>query len=169
MGGRTLRRRIYEIDDDTRRFDPEYSTVVGVPWSYVPPSGDTGSADPRDPVTTYTVGLVPGREEYRVRWPNVVEYDAFGGDEELVVGVEDWGEVPELELVPLSQRETMLGAALGPEETLIADTVGFRRVAFLAAAGFTGQLSRQQEGSAGNRQGCPVQTIPQRDRGGQVP
>ena len=100
-------------------------------------------------MTTYTVGLVPGREEHRVRWPNVVEYDAFGGDEELVVGVEDWAEVPKLELVPLSQREVMLGAMLGPEETLIADPVGFRRVAFLASAKFTGQLARQQEGSVG--------------------
>ena len=148
VGGRTLRRRIYEIDDDTRRFEPEYSTVVGVPWSYVPPSEEAGPADLKDPAKTYTVGLVPGREEHRVRWPNVVEYDAFGGDEELVVGVEDWAEVPHLELVPLSQRETMLGATLGPEETLTADPVGFRRVSFLASARFTGQLVREQEGSA---------------------
>ena len=148
VGGRTLRRRIYEIDDDTRRFDAEYSTVVGVPWSYVPPSGDAGLSESKNLAKTYTVGLVPGREEHRVRWPNVVEYEAFGGDEELVVGVEDWAEVPHLELVPLSQRETMLGATLGPEETLTADPVGFRRVAFLASARFAGQLGREQEGSA---------------------
>ena len=63
VGGRTLRRRIYEIDDDTRRFDPEYSTVVGVPWSYVPPSEGAGPADPKDSAKTYNVALVPGREE----------------------------------------------------------------------------------------------------------
>lgn len=148
VGGRTLRRRIYEIDDNTRRFDPEYSTVVGVPWSYVPPSSESGATEPKDPPKTYTVGLVPGREAHRVRWPNVVEYEAFGGDEELVVGVEDWDEVPILELVPLSQRETMLGATLGPEETLAADSVGFRRVAFRASARFAGQLAKEQEGSA---------------------
>ena len=147
VGGRTLRRRIYEIDDDTNRFEPEFSTVVGVPWSYVPPSEDRRTSDNESTARTYAVGLVPGREKNRVRWPNVVEYDAFGGDEELVVGVEDWAEVPHLELAPLSQRETILGATLGPGESLSADPAGFGRIAFLASARFAGQLNREQLGS----------------------
>ena len=149
VGGRTLRRRMYEVDDVTKRFAPEYSTVVGIPWSYVPPSGEEEQTDPKTPARTYTVGLVPGREEFRVRWPNVVGYDAFGGDDQLMVGVEDWDDVPYMELLPLRQRETMLGATIGPEEVLASPPVGFRRVAFLASAQFAGKLFREQEGTAG--------------------
>ena len=34
VGGRALRRRVYEVEDDGK-FAPEYSTIFGVPWDYV--------------------------------------------------------------------------------------------------------------------------------------
>ena len=146
VAGRTLRRRIYETDYDTDRFNPEYSTVVGVPWSYVPLGQDTPRKE-KDPVKTYTVKLVPGRESYRVRWPNVVGYDAFGGDNELIIGVENWDAVPHMELAPVNHRETKLGATLGKGETLSGNAVGFHRLAFLASAQFAGRIVQEHGGT----------------------
>ena len=148
VGGRTLRRRIYEVDDDTKRFEPEFSTVVGVPWSYVPAGGDPGTPDPDESVVTHTIRLVPERAKHRVRWPNVIGYDAFGGDDELIIGVENWNDVPSLELIPVTRRRTRIGATLGPEETLSANPVDFRRIAFLASAQFVGQIAREHDNAA---------------------
>ena len=148
IGGRTLRRRIYEVDEQTQRFLPEYSTVVGVPWSYVPPGGTDDGATDCDDRQTYTVGLVPGRARHRVRWPNVIGYEAFGGDEELTIGVEDWSEVPPLELSPTNQIEVVAGALVGETETLRSNLVSFRRITFLASAQYVRLLSTEQEGSA---------------------
>ena len=148
IGGRTLRRRIYEVDEETQRFPPEYSTVVGVPWSYVPPGGPNDVEPVCDVRPAYTVGIVPGRARHRVRWPNVIGYEAFGGAEELSIGVEDWSEVPSFELSPANQLEVVASALVGERGTLKSNPVDFRRIAFLASAHYVRLLSTEQEGSA---------------------
>ena len=153
IGGRTLRRRIYEVDEDTQRFLPEYSTVVGVPWSYVPPSGADDVEPDSDIRPTYTVGLVPGRARHRVRWPNVIGYEAFGDAEELIIGVENWSEIPSLTLSPTNQIEVVAGALVGERGTLKSNPVDFRRIAFLASAKYVHLLRREQEGSVSINRG----------------
>ena len=46
--GRGLRRTSYDLNDDNM-FDPEYVSVLGVPFSYLPQEGDDGSPNPETP------------------------------------------------------------------------------------------------------------------------
>ena len=146
VGGRTLRRRVYEVGADSR-FSPEYSTVVGVPWDHLRTAGENGvgvGVDDDDEFPTHTVRLVSGRERNRVRWPNVVGYDAFGGDFEAAIGVDDWDSVESLALNKDVLRRTTLGSLSGGTEDVNVEPVRFRRLAFMASADFVnGQRARR--------------------------
>ena len=109
VGGRTLRRRVYEVEEDGK-FTPEYSMIFGVPWDYVR-AGEKPSPGPNPvPRPIHTVHLLPGREHHGVRWPNVVGYDVFGGDSEATIGVEDWNAVEKLSLNEDEMRRTTLAS-----------------------------------------------------------
>ena len=143
VGGRTLRRRVYETDDDGM-FQPEYSTVVGVPWDYVRAAGEKDKPKvngEKRPV--FTVRFVPGRERHRVHWPNVVGYDSYGGGEEAMIGVEDWNGVERLSLNRETMRLTTLASIPGGTEEIAAKPVKFRRIAFRAAADFASAQKRR--------------------------
>lgn len=143
VGGRTLRRRVYETDENGM-FAPEYSTVVGVPWDYVQTAGEkngNGGNGVEHPVIT--VRFVPGRERHRVRWPNLVGYDSYGDDDALTIGVEDWDGAERLALDRESTRRTTVASIPGATRNLAAKPVKFRRIAFLAAADFVSRQRRR--------------------------
>lgn len=141
VGGRTLRRRVYEVGEDGK-FAPEYSTIFGVPWDHVR-STENGreERDAPDPSSVYSVRLVSGREAHRVCWPNVVGYDAYGGEDQISIGVEDWDGVEKLSLNSDDVRRTRLASIPGRSVDASADLVSFRRLAFHAAGDF---VSRQK-------------------------
>ena len=147
VGGRTLRRRVYEVGDDGK-FAPEYSTIFGVPWDYVR-AGEKPSPGP-DPIPRpiHTVRLIPGRERHSVRWPNVVGYDIFGGDSEATIGVEDWNAVEKLSLTQDEMRRTTLASIPGGVEDASAKPVSFRRIAFLASADFVNRQRSRHAASS---------------------
>lgn len=72
--GRALRRTSYEDFrfDGTGRLRPEYAEVVGIPFEFMPSRGGNKVNPPPRPVTR--VHTVPGREKYRIVWPQVREY-----------------------------------------------------------------------------------------------
>ena len=151
VGGRTLRRRVYETDEDCM-FPPEYSTVVGAPWDCVQTAGRKdddddcgggGKCDDCMPRPVFTVRFVPGRERRRVRWPNAVGCDSCGGDSAAMIGVEDWERVEKPAPDGDSARRTTVAFIPGGTEDLAAKPVKFRRVAFRAAADFVNRQRRR--------------------------
>ena len=146
VGGRTLRRRVYEVEEDGK-FTPEYSMIFGVPWDYVR-AGEKPSPGPNPvPRPIHTVRLLPGREHHGVRWPNVVGYDVFGGDSEATIGVEDWNAVEKLSLNEDEMRRTTLASIPCGVEDASAKPVSFRRIAFLASAEFVNR-QRNRHGAS---------------------
>lgn len=71
--GRGLRRVSYQLDDKGL-FKPEYVNVFGVPLSIFQDLGYEGEAPP-PPEYSEEVSVVPGRNQYEIRWPNVTRID----------------------------------------------------------------------------------------------
>ncbi len=72
--GRGLRRVAYERDEDGL-FLPEYVNVFGVPLSIFQDVGEAGEAPPT-PKHSVQIEVVPGRNQYEIRWPNVLRVEA---------------------------------------------------------------------------------------------
>ncbi len=79
--GRGLRRRSYEVNEDGR-FDPEYASVYGIPFAFIP------SDRPPPPITApqpvIEVASVPGREDLRVSFPKLDGYRIEIPDAQLI-------------------------------------------------------------------------------------
>jgi len=110
--GRGLRRVSYERDDNGL-FLPEYVNVFGVPLSVFQEVGEGGEAPP-PPKPSVQVEIVPGRNQYEIRWPNVARVETVLKPT-LVM---DWDAVEPLELDPAA---TPLHAEVAPSLTGYAD------------------------------------------------
>lgn len=71
--GRGLRRVSYERDENGL-FLPEYVNVFGVPLSIFQDVGEGGEPPP-PPKPSIQVEVVPGRNQFEIRWPNVLRID----------------------------------------------------------------------------------------------
>ena len=73
--GRGLRRTSYEVNPETKLFEPEYVNVFGVPFTFLPHEGrENGPPPPPDPKTA--IEPVRAKEkEFEITWPNVVRID----------------------------------------------------------------------------------------------
>ena len=69
--GRALRRLNYDDTDDEGRLRPEFAEVFGVPFDFMPASGE---AEPRPPRPSYRVSSVRGRSDRRIVFPLVTGY-----------------------------------------------------------------------------------------------
>jgi type III restriction enzyme len=67
--GRGLRRVSYELNDQ-KLFDPEYVTVFGIPFSFLPVEGDSTSKSPEKP--KILIESVPERKHLEISFPNVL-------------------------------------------------------------------------------------------------
>jgi type III restriction enzyme len=110
--GRGLRRVSHEMDEQGL-FLPEYVNVFGVPLSIFQDVGDGGDPPP-PPKPSVQIEVVPGRNVYEIRWPNVLRV-------ELVLRptlVIDWDTVEPLTLDPM---KTPIYAEIAPALTGYAD------------------------------------------------
>ena len=82
--GRGLRRRSYALND-RGRFDAEYASVYGVPFSFI---AGTPGQEPKPLSPANEVCSVPGREHLRIRFPKVDGYRLEVPDDELVFDVD---------------------------------------------------------------------------------
>ena len=91
--GRGLRRTSYEVNPETKLFEPEYVNVFGVPFTFLPHEGrENGPPPPPDPKTA--IEPVKGKVAFEITWPNVVRIDhAYRPRLSL-----DWGRAKVLEL-----------------------------------------------------------------------
>jgi len=80
--GRGLRRRSYVLNEEGR-FDPEYASIYGIPFAFIPTDANPAPADPPKPATE--VYSVPGREHLRITFPRLVGYRLEVPDEDLIL------------------------------------------------------------------------------------
>ena len=91
--GRGLRRTSYDVNPETKLFEPEYVNVFGVPFTFLPHErGENGPPPPPKPKTA----IEPSRNKaaFEISWPNVVRINhAYRPRLSL-----DWDRVRPLEL-----------------------------------------------------------------------
>jgi type III restriction enzyme len=92
--GRGLRRRSYALNADGR-FDPEYASVYGIPFAFIPSERPTSEPKPAAPATE--VYWVAGREHLRITFPRLDGYRVEIPDADLRFSPD---EVPAFEIGP---------------------------------------------------------------------
>jgi len=103
--GRGLRRVGYDKDENGL-FLPEYVNVFGVPLSVFVDAGDGGETPP-PPKPSTQIESLPSRNEFEVRWPNLLRVDTVVKPALSV----QWSTVPDLTLDP---AKTVITAELAP-------------------------------------------------------
>ncbi|MBS0593876.1 MAG: DEAD/DEAH box helicase family protein [Proteobacteria bacterium] len=103
--GRGLRRVGYDKDENGL-FVPEYVNVFGVPLSVFVDAGEDGETPP-PPKPSSQVESLPSRNEFELRWPNLLRVDMVV---KPVLSVQ-WSKVPDLVLDP---AQTVITAELAP-------------------------------------------------------
>jgi type III restriction enzyme len=106
--GRGLRRVAHDMDENGL-FLPEYVNVFGVPLSIFQDVGEEGVAPP-PPKPSVRIEVEPNRNQYEIRWPNVLRIESVL-KRELVM---DWSKVEVLTLDPMN---TPLSADVAPSLT----------------------------------------------------
>ncbi|OIO16437.1 hypothetical protein AUJ29_02755 [Candidatus Kuenenbacteria bacterium CG1_02_38_13] len=71
--GRGLRRISYDLNQETALFDPEYVTVFGVPFTFLPAEGKEKTPGPEKPKTK--IEPLQDRKELKIDWPHVLRVD----------------------------------------------------------------------------------------------
>ncbi len=104
--GRGLRRVSHAMDDSGLLFRPEYVNVFGVPLSIFQDVGEGGDPPP-PPKPSVQIEVVPGRNQYEIRWPNVLRVETVLKPT-LVL---DWSKVEVLTLDPM---QTPIFAEVAP-------------------------------------------------------
>lgn len=72
--GRGLRRTSYEINPESKLFDPEYVNIFGVPFTFMPHE-ETGDEPPKPPSPKFSVEPVAEKSQYEITWPNVLRVE----------------------------------------------------------------------------------------------
>jgi len=71
--GRGLRRISYDINEETGLYDPEYVTVFGVPFTFLPAEGKEKIPGPEKPKTK--IEPLQERQDLKIDWPHVLRVD----------------------------------------------------------------------------------------------
>ncbi len=71
--GRGLRRISYDVNEKTGLYEPEYVTVFGVPFTFLPAEGKEKPPGPEKPKTK--IGPILERENLKIEWPHVLRVD----------------------------------------------------------------------------------------------
>jgi type III restriction enzyme len=105
--GRGLRRVSYDMDDTKRLFLPEYVNVFGVPLSIALQPGDGGGDPPPPPKNSTAIEALIERNEFEIRWPNILRIDATVRPELTV----EWSKVKALKIDP---AQVVIRAEIAP-------------------------------------------------------
>ncbi len=71
--GRGLRRISYDINEKTGLYEPEYVTVFGVPFTFLPAEGKEKPPGPEKPKTK--IEPIQDRKDLKIDWPHVLRVD----------------------------------------------------------------------------------------------
>lgn len=127
--GRGLRRRSYALNADGR-FEPEYASVYGIPFQFIPSERPTTEPAPGLPATE--VFTVVGRENLRIEFPRLEGYRVEIPDSELRFSSV---ELPAFEIGPSTVPTwTESAGIVGPAEVVQDADPGSYRPAEVAFA-----------------------------------
>lgn len=93
--GRGLRRMSYEVDENTGLLKPEYVTVFGIPFSFLPIEGK-GQDKPEDEKPKTFIQVLPQKKNYQILFPNILRIQK---EIEYYVNI-NWDKVEKITLSP---------------------------------------------------------------------
>ena len=89
--GRGLRRMSYDIDEETGLLKPEYVTVFGVPFSFLPIEKEEEGGGGDEKVKTF-ISVLPQKNKYQILFPNILRVQK---ETEYFIEI-DWDKVDEI-------------------------------------------------------------------------
>ncbi len=72
--GRGLRRTSYDVNPQTRLFEPEYVNIFGVPFTFLPHEAQDGPPPPPPPPKT-KIEPDSAKRRFEIMWPNIIRID----------------------------------------------------------------------------------------------
>lgn len=93
--GRGLRRMSYDIDEDTGLLKPEYVTVFGIPFSFLPIEGKDKEDPGEDKPKTF-IQVLDHKKQYQILFPNILRIQR---EVEYFVDI-NWKKVEKITLSP---------------------------------------------------------------------
>ena len=149
--GRGLRRVSYDVQDGL--FVPEYVNVFGVPLSIALQPGDGGGEAPPPPKHSKQMEALVERNEFEIRWPNILRVDAIV-QPQLVV---EWSKLDTLKIDPATARihadiAPALGGAAAWDQVRsidlekLPDEIRLQRLVFRAAQKAFDQMAGRFKG-----------------------
>ena len=91
--GRGLRRMSYDVDESTGLLKPEYVTVFGIPFSFLPIEGDDGHEPGPEKFKTF-IQVLQQKKQYQILFPNILRIQK---ETEYFVEI-DWKKTEKLHL-----------------------------------------------------------------------
>lgn len=156
--GRGLRRVSYDLNEHGM-FEPEYVTVFGIPFTFLPVEGDTKTKPPTG-VKKTRVHPVPERKDYEIAWPHVLRVDYKMG---YFLEV-DWDKIDKLtissddaptivEIAPVIDGKPKLDALSEVDLNNLAEKNRLQTLKLRAAAELESRLGKNWEGDPGSHIG----------------
>lgn len=161
--GRGLRRVSYDLNEEGK-FDPEYVTVFGIPFTYLPVEKQDGPPKPPQPKTK--IQPIADRKEFEIKWPHVLRVDyklSYYLDLEwdklkvLTLSAEDAPTV--VEVAPIIDGRPDLKKISEVDLRRLADQHRLQSMKLQAAARLREQFAKNWPGDAGSHMSQLIQLI----------
>lgn len=154
--GRGLRRQSYDLNEEGL-FDPEYVTVFGIPFTFLPVE-DSGPRQPREDRPKTKIEPVPERKEREIKWPHVLRVDYklnyyldidWDKVEPLVLSPQDAPSV--VEVAPVIEGKPNLAGITEVNLDRLSDQHRVQSAIFRATASLVNKYKNNWAGDTGNQ------------------
>lgn len=162
--GRGLRRISYDINEETGRYDEEYVTVFGVPFTFLPVEGQEGPPRVEKPKTK--IEPLADREQLRIDWPHVLNIDYklsyflnldWDNLDKLVLSPEDAPTI--VEVAPVVDGKPKFDQLNEIDLERLAEEHRLQRLKLQAAVRLHTKFGQSWDGDAGSHIGQLMQVI----------
>lgn len=162
--GRGLRRISYDINEKTKRFEAEYVTVFGVPFTFLPVEGQEGPPKNEKPKTK--IEPVLERKDLEISWPHVLRVDYklnyfldldWKKLDTLVLSAEDCPTL--VEVAPVIDGKPKFDQISEIDLNRLAEENRLQRLKLQAAVRLHEQFGKSWQGDPGSHIGQLVQII----------
>jgi type III restriction enzyme len=162
--GRGLRRISYDLNPDTGLFDPEYVTVFGVPFTFLPVEQQEGS--PREEKPKTKIEPILERKDKEIKWPHVVRIDYrldyflnldFKNIDKITLSPEDAPTI--VEVAPVIDGKPKFDQISEIDMKRLADSSRLQTAKLQAAVRLQEQFGSNWEGDPGSHMGQLIKII----------
>ncbi len=156
--GRGLRRISYDVNEQTGLYEPEYVTVFGVPFTFLPAEQQPGPPNPEKPKTK--IEPVLERKTLEIQWPHVlrVEYKLnyfldldWDRLEKLTLSAEDAPTI--VEVAPVIDGKPKFDQLSEIDLERLAEANRLQQIKLQAAVRLHEQFGKKWEGDPGSHIG----------------